>query len=176
MINISTARSPLVSIVTVHIIDTNTILSVDLREAQKLQKYSKTSSNCPSVDQHWTASPCYFRSDCLCLGSPTSMNNHISQLRGAILSAWSSFSHAPFKVFISFFSSFTDHTSQLRHTHIFFFPLFSSLVLISFEVKWLRKKNAFLTFSVRRVYLWGGISSVRPHWEAEKASSDPLDL
>lgn len=175
MINISTARSPLVSIVTVHIIDTNTILSVDLREAQKLQKYSKTSSNCPSVDQHWAASPCYFRSDCLCLGSPTSMNNHIRQLRGAILSAWSSFSHAPFKVFISFFIFYWSHESVTAHTH-FFFSLFSSLVLVSFEVKWLRKKNAFLTLSVRRVYLWGGISSVRPHWEAEKASSDPLNL
>lgn len=123
MINISTARSPLVSIVTVHIIDTNTILSVDLREAQKLQKYSKTSSNCPSVDQHWTASPCYFRSDCLCLGSPTSMNNHISQLRGAILSAWSSFSHAPFKVFFSFFHLLLI-TRVSYGTHTFFFSSF----------------------------------------------------
>lgn len=84
MINISTAGSPLVSIITgmVHIIDTNTILSEDLREAQKLQKYSKMSRNCPSVDLHPVVT-----SEAIVLALDPHIHGQSHQLRGKILSA-----------------------------------------------------------------------------------------
>ena len=70
MNNTRTAKCPIVSIGTgtVHIIDTNTTISVHLKEAQKLQKYTKMSrySLRVCILLH---PPHYVRSDCLGLRS-----------------------------------------------------------------------------------------------------------